>query len=422
MTRTPPGAPAPVPPLVPPRRAHLALAVLAAGAFCFVTTETLPSGLLTLIARGLDRSVSATGQLVTAYAAVVVVFSLPLTRLTTRVPRRGLLTVTLAVFSAATLLAAWAPTFEVLLAARVLSGLAHALFWSVAAAAATGLFPPEVRGRMVARLSVGSALGPVLGVPAGTWVAQQTQWRVAFLVLGVLSVLLTLAVLALLPSHPPEQGGAARALEPSRPRYVLLLGTTGLAVAGGMAVLTYLAPFVIDHVGVAEGSLSLVLAVSGAAGVVGTTVAGRFLDRRPWPTLVVVLAGLGLAHLGLGLLGGSVAVAVACFGLAGACFGGLATTLMHRGLQHAPGNTDLAMAGVSTAFNVGIGAGALLGGRVVATWGVQGVPLLGASLVLAALVLVVTEPRLVAGREADRARGRPGSDGLRTQVPGGLSG
>lgn len=383
------------PPLVSQRRAALALAVLAGGAFCFVTTETLPSGMLTLISEGLGEPVSRTGQIVTAYAIVVVVFSLPLTRITATVPRRGLLTLTLAVFSAATFLAAWAPTYEVLVGARVLSGLSHALFWSVAAAAATGLFPPEIRGRMVARLSIGSALGPVLGVPLGTFLAQQTDWRVPFFVLGCVSVGLALCVFALLPTYAPEEGGAAAGTNPSRPRFALLLVVTCLAVAGGMSVLTYIAPYVLDHAGFAEGSLSLLLGVSGAAGVVGTTVVGRFLDRRPWECLVVVLAGLAAAHAGLWALGSTPALVVACVALTGGCFGAMAAALMHRGLQLAPGNTDIAMASVSTAFNIGIAAGAFFGGQVLAAWSVQGVPLMGSLLSVTALVLVlVVEPRL----------------------------
>lgn len=390
---------------VSPRRALAALTVLAAGAFCFVTTETLPSGLLTMISDGLRTSVSTTGQLVTAYALVVVVFSLPLTRLTSRVPRRGLLTVTLGVFSVATLLAAVAPTFAVLTAARLLSGLTHALFWSVAAAAATGLFPPQVRGRTVARLAVGSSLGPVLGVPLGTWVAQQTQWRVAFAILGCVSVVLAFGVLALLPSYPPEAGGAARGLTPSRPRFALLLATTGVAVAGGIGVLTYLAPYVLDHAGLPESSLSLVLAVSGASGVVGTMLVGRFLDRRAWECLVVVLVGLCVAQLGLWALGDRVPLVVASVALCGGCFGALGATLLHRGLQLAPGNTDIAMASVSVAFNVGIATGAFVGGRLLASWGVGTVPAMGAVASAAALVLALDDRRL-----ASRQAGRPAGD------------
>lgn len=390
------------PPLVPPRRAVLALVVLAAGAFCFVTTETLPSGMLTLISESLGRPVSTTGQLVTAYAVVVVVFSLPLTKVTTRIPRRGLLTVTLGVFAVATLLAAAAPSFEVLVAARVLSGLAHALFWSVAAAAATGLFPPEVRGRMVARLSIGSSLGPVLGVPVGTWLGQQTDWRVSFAALGAVSVVLAVGVLALLPSYPPEQGGAARGTSPSVPRFAVLLVTTCAAVAGGLGILTYIAPYVIDHAGFPEERLSLVLAVSGGAGVIATAVVGRFLDRAPVRCLVLALLGLTVAQLGLWTSGTVAPLVVACIALTGGSFGALAATLMHRGLQLAPGNTDIAMAAVSTAFNIGIAAGAFFGGRVVAASGVQHVPLMAAGLVVLALALVGVGRLVPAGHPSPR--------------------
>lgn len=414
-------APAPSAPLVPPRRAVLALVVLAAGAFCFVTTETLPSGMLTLISESLGRPVSTTGQLVTAYAIVVVVFSLPLTRVTTRIPRRGLLTVTLGVFAVATLLAAAAPSFEVLVAARVLSGLSHALFWSVAAAAATGLFPPEVRGRMVARLSIGSSLGPVLGVPIGTWLGQQTDWRVSFAALGAVSIVLAVGVLTLLPSYPPEQGGAARGTSPSGPRFAVLLVTTCAAVAGGMGILTYIAPYVIDHAGFPEERLSLVLAVSGGAGVVSTAVVGRFLDRAPVRCLVVALLGLTVAQLGLWTSGAVAPLVVACIALTGGSFGALAATLMHRGLQLAPGNTDIAMAAVSTAFNIGIAGGAFFGGRVVASSGVQQVPLMAAGLVALALVLVAVGRIVPAGPASARRPAALPDAGVPAPVPAGLA-
>ena len=402
------------PGLVSPRRADVALAVLAAGAFCFVTTETLPSGLLTLIAGGLGESVSTTGQLVTAYAVVVVVFSLPLTRLTVRAPRRGLLTATLGVFSAATLLAASAPTYEVLVAARVVSGLAHALFWSVVAAAATGLFPPEVRGRAVARLSIGSSLGPVLGLPVGTWLGQHTDWRVAFAALGCVSVLVAVAVAVLFPSSSPAEGGAARGSAPDRARFGLLLALTCAAVAGGIAVLTYIAPYVLDHAGMTERSLGLLLAVSGAAGVLGTWLVGRFLDSAPGRALVVALVGLAAAQWGLWWAGDLGVVVVASIALTGGCYGAVATSVVHRGLQVAPGNTDLAMAAVSMAFNVGIAAGAFAGGRVIDVWDVGAVPLLGAGLTLVALALAGLDSRLVGRRPAVT-----GASGEATVVPRG---
>jgi predicted MFS family arabinose efflux permease len=126
-------------PALSPRRAAAALTILAVATFSFVTTEVLPMGLLTVMADDLDRSRSQVGQLVTGYAVVVVLASIPLARLTQRLPRRLVLTGTLGVFGAATLLSALAPTYPVLFGARLVIALAQALFWSVVAPAAVGL-------------------------------------------------------------------------------------------------------------------------------------------------------------------------------------------------------------------------------------------------------------------------------------------
>lgn len=393
------------PPLVPPRRAVAALVVIAAGAFCFVTSETLPSGMLTLIASGLGESVSATGQLITVYAAVVMIFSLPLTGLTKRVPRRGLLAGTLVVFAVASLVAAMAQTFEALVVARVISGLAHALFWSVAAAAATGLFPPDIRGRMVARLSVGSALGPVLGVPLATWLAQMTDWRLPFVALTVIGLVLGVCVFVLLPSYSPELGGAARGTSPDARRFGILLVVVCVAVIGGMATMTYRASYILDHANFPDAWLAIVLGISGGAGTVGTLAVGRYLDRHPQASLVVVLIGLGLSTFGLWTLGASQIAVIGAFVLNGACFGAMVATLMHRGLLFAPGNTDIAMAAVSTVFNLGIAGGAFFGGRVVDTWAVGAVPALSTGLIAVALVVVLLEPLSAGG-----SRGAPSAE------------
>ena len=175
-------------PRVSRRRAVAALTALSFATFCFVTTEVLPTGLLTIISASLHRPVSQIGLLVTGYALVVLVASVPLARITKRIPRRRLLTGTLAILVLATLLAAGAPDFWVLLLARLLTGLAQAMFWAVVASTATGLFPPQVRGRVVARLSMGNAVAPVLGVPLGTWLAQQTNWRITFAVMSAVSL------------------------------------------------------------------------------------------------------------------------------------------------------------------------------------------------------------------------------------------
>src|SRR4051794_28987986 len=163
-------------------RGHPLLAVIALsiGTFSFVTTELLPIGLLPLIGADLHRSLSGAGLLVTAYATIVVLVSLPLTLLTGRVPKRRLMGGLLAILAVAVLASAVAPTFELLLAARVVTALAQALFWSVVTSTAAGQFPPERRGRVGAAPATRSSPGPGMGLPLRTPVGQQAGWRGAF--------------------------------------------------------------------------------------------------------------------------------------------------------------------------------------------------------------------------------------------------
>ena len=204
------------------RRAWTALVVLSLTAFVFITAEMLPIGLLTLIAPDLDRSRSQVGLLVSGYAVVVVVASVPLTRLTQRIPRRQLLGVTMVLFAVANAVAAFASTYAVLAGARLVTALAQALFWSVVSATVTGPFPVAVRGRVVALFSTGAVLAPVLGVPLGTWLGQQAGWRVPFAVLTGIGVATAAAVILLIPAYPPEAGGAARGTTPDARRFATL--------------------------------------------------------------------------------------------------------------------------------------------------------------------------------------------------------
>jgi len=374
---------------------HLALAVLALSAFCYVTTELLPVGLLTLIAPDLHRTPAQTGLLVTGYAVVVVVASVPLTRLTQRVPRRPLLAGTLAVFAAATLLSAVAPSYPVLLVARLLTALTQALFWSVVAPAAVALFPPEARGRVVARLSFGAALAPVLGVPAQTWIGQQAGWRVAFAVMAAVNLGACLAVTALVPSGRGAPGAAAAAPEADRRRYAMLVVAAALGITGFFTLYTYITPFLLDVSGFAPGSLGPLLLVGGVSGMLGVICVGPVLDRYPWAAVTAPLGLVAVALLGLSVLGPVKPAAVALVALPSLAYAALATAIQNRTLRVAPGSADLASAGTSSAFNAGIAGGSLLGSVLIDTRGLPSAALTGGLLVTAALLVMLGEPWLV---------------------------
>jgi predicted MFS family arabinose efflux permease len=362
------------------RRASAALVALSVATFAYVTTEVLPIGLLPLIADGLHRTPAQVGQAVTGYAVVVVLASLPLTRLTVRVPRRPLLTVTLAVSAGATVVCAFAGDYRTLLVARLVVASGQALFWSIVGPTVAGLFAAQVRGRVLGRLAVGTSLAPVLGVPAGTWLGQQTNWRVAFLALSALLLATCAAVALLLPSAPARGEQAHRAPTPDTRRYAILVVSSALGVAGFETAFTYISLFLtrVSHFGPA--ALAPLLLVTGVAGVLGAALVGRHLDRRPWAAVTVPLALLTGALVALWAAGTSRPATVAALALLGFAFSAYAPAVQNSALRVAPGNSDVGAAGASTAFNVGIGGGSLLGGVFVDAQGVRPGTLAGAGL------------------------------------------
>lgn len=387
-------------PPVDQRRAVIALLALSTSAFTFVTAENLPGGLLTLIAPDLGRSTSEIGLLVSAYAAVVVLASLPLSRLTRRFPRRYVLAATTAVCTVGTLWSAVALGYADLMAARMVTALGQALFWSVVTPAAASLFAPAVRGKMIARLAIGNSLAPLLGVPLGTWVGQQTSWRTAFLMFSVVSLLACLAMVIAMPNVDAEESGTARGTHPSTSRFVVLMVVTVLLVTGGFMMITFVTQFVLETAGFPDRYLSVLLLGQGVAGMAGTLLTGQVLDRRPWQTMLValgLLTGSLVLLWGLGHVPALALVGLALFGLA---FSALPPALSFLSMQVAPGATESATAISSSVFNLGIGGGAALGALVVATVGVSTVPLVGAVFVLAALAVVATDLRLTARRAA----------------------
>ncbi|MGV9214155.1 MFS transporter [Micromonospora sp. RB23] len=380
-------------PEVSPARARAVLVTLSLAAFAFVTTELLPVGLLTHLASDLDRSRSRVGLLVSGYAVVVVLASVPLARLTRRIPRRHLLGVTMLLFAAANGVAATAQTYSVLAGARLGTAVAQALFWSIATATVIGPFPVAVRGRVVALFATGATLAPVLGVPLGTWIGQQAGWRAAFAALAGVGLVIAVAVFALLPTYPPAAGGGARGTAPDGRRFAVLLAATTLGIGGFLTLQTYITPFLLDVGGFADAALTPLLFTSGVAGVVGTLLVARTLDTRPIASLLASL-GVGAAALfgmyGLGALPPGAVVCLAGLGLAYAAF---ASAVQNRMLHLAPGSTDIASAGVSTAFNVGIAGGSLLGGALLPMSGARALALAGGLLTVAALVLLSRDAR-----------------------------
>jgi DHA1 family inner membrane transport protein len=405
-------------------RSRLALAALALTTFAYLTVETMPIGLLPQIATGLHTRPSTVGLLVTAYGLVVVIATIPLTRLAHGLSRRRLLSVLLGVFVVSTALSAAAPNYLSLLAARVVTALSQAVFWAIVTPAAAALVRPARRGRAISIVFAGSSLGTLLGVPAGTWLGQIVGWRVPFAGLSGLGLVLLVALRLLLPEVPAGQGGTDRGTAPDRGRYRVIVVTTVLAVTAAFTVYTYVNPFLTQVSGVPESAIGPVLVVYGVADLLGVFVASLFVSRHGWPTMVGAVGLLTVALATLYLFGPVTVVAVVAGALTTASIAAMTTALSARILELAPGDTDDANAGTSTAFNVGITAGALIGAGLVDGPGVRSTALAGALIAVLAFAAVGSERVFAssgAGRElfASSGPGREPSPDREREVAGG---
>ncbi|NMH77646.1 MFS transporter [Pseudonocardia xinjiangensis] len=386
------------------RRAAGALVGLAGGTFLYTTAEALPVGLLLPMAADLAVSPSQVGMLVTAYGAVVMVASVPLTALVRRVPRRVLLSGLLVGFVVSTAVTALVSTFALMLAARLAIAATHALFWAVVVPAAAELFPPALRGRVIAVVFSGGTVALVLGVPAGTWLGERAGWRVSFLAVAGLGAIVLVLVASLLPSTRPDQGHAARGAMPDARRFWLLVAVAVLATAGAIAAYTYVALFVTEVSGFADSSVGAILLARGVASVLGILALGAVVDRGPWRALAASVALQSAALFGLYALGHHPVAAVGLLAVAGLAFAAFTASLGGLVLQIAPGRSDLAAATVSAAVNVGITGGALAGSLAVPSHGVQSTVLIGALIGVVALALTLAE-RLIP--QAGRRGGNP---------------
>ena len=376
---------------------RLALATLGASAFVYVTAETIPIGLLPEIADGLDVSEANVGLLLTSYAVVAGVTTIPLTALTMRIPRHRLIAATVAIFVVSQIAAAFAPTFLILVLARLICAVAHGVCWATSAPGAARLAPPGQAGKATAMVFLGNSLAIVLGVPLGTALGQWLGWRVALLVLAVLGALCVAALLVVLPAMAAlPQDLATRAGARLKASVAIIASppvagvclVTAVLVIGHFAAYTYIAPLVRRDGGLEGVALSALLLGYGAAGLLGNWLAGRYVDRRPGPLLVAMIGVMVVALVALVPVLGPVPTVLAAL-LWGGAFTAIPVSLQAAILRVAPAARDAASAVYVVAFQIGIGGGALLGERFVSAGLLPWLPAIAAVLALASGVLVL---------------------------------
>ena len=380
----------------------LALFALTLSAFAIGTTEFVIVGLIPTIADQLNVSLPSAGLLVSLYALGVAIGAPVLTALTGKLPRKWLLVGLMALFTAGNLLAWQAPGYESLIVARILTGLAHGVFFSVGSTIATGLVAKEKAASAIAIMFSGLTVALVTGVPLGTWIGQEFGWRETFLVVSLLGVIAMVGSLLLIPSDLPK--GAASSLREqvavlTKKPLLMVYAKTALGYGGAFTAFTFLAPILQEISGFGAGAVSLILLVYGVSVAVGNIWGGKLADKMgPLPALKLLFAGLALVLFILTFTAPHPVLAVLTVLVWGAfAFGnvpGLQVLVVKQAEIHTPNAVDVASGLNIAAFNVGIALGSIVGGFVVEHLGLMHTPWIGALIVLLAYGLThISEKR-----------------------------
>ena len=392
----------------------LALLALTLGAYAIGTTEFVIVGLIPTIAADLGVSLPSAGLLVSLYALGVAVGAPVLTALTGRVPRKTLLVALMVLFTLGNVIAWMAPGYGSLIVARVLTGLAHGVFFSIGSIIATSVVPREKAASAIAIMFTGLTVALVTGVPLGTFIGQHLGWRATFLAVAALGVVALLGSLLFVPrnlqrSAPATFGQQLAVL--AQPHLLLVYAITALGYGGTFLSFTYLASILQDVSGFSANAVSGVLLVYGVSVAVGNLWGGRLADRHgPIPALKLIFGLLAAVLLALTFTAHNTwLVLLTVLALGAVAFGnvpGLQVYVVKQAQRFAPQAADVASGLNIAAFNVGIAFGASLGGLVVDHLGLMHTPWLGALVVLGALGLTVLSGRLDRRDGiADRAEG-----------------
>lgn len=371
--------------------AWLRVVTLAIAAFIFNTTEFVPVGLLSDIAESFHMQTAQVGIMLTIYAWVVAVMSLPFMLLTSQMERRKLLICLFVLFIASHVLSFLAWNFTVLVISRIGIAFAHAIFWSITASLAIRLAPAGKGAQALSLIATGTALAMVLGLPIGRVVGQYFGWRTTFFAIGMGALITLLCLIKLLPKLPSEHSGSLKSLPLlfRRPALMSLYILTVVVVTAHYTAYSYIEPFVQNVAGLSANFATVLLLILGGAGIIGSLVFGK-LGNHHASLLVSIAIALLVVCLLLLLPAADSEAHLALLSI----FWGIAIMVIGLGMQVkvlalAPDATDVAMALFSGIFNIGIGAGALAGNQVSLHWSMSIIGYIGAIPAFAALVWAV---------------------------------
>lgn len=373
----------------------IALFTLTISAFAIGTTEFVIVGLIPTIANDLNVSLPSAGLLVSLYALGVAIGAPVLTAITGKWNRKNLLLALMLLFTIGNIVAYYSPNYESLIIARILTGLAHGVFFSIGSTIATSLVSKDKEASAIAIMFTGLTVALVTGVPLGTFIGQEFGWRFTFLAVSALGLISLLGSYFLIPKNLKESIPTKISQQISvltNPRLVLVYLITALGYGGTFIAFTYLVPILEQITGFDSNMVAILLLVYGISVAIGNIWGGKLADRLgPIQALYRIFIGLALVLVTFSFTATNPYLAVATILVWGAfAFGnvpGLQVYVVQLAKEHAPHAVDTASGLNIAAFNVGIAFGAWSGGLIVENYSLINTPWIGAIVVLFALAL-----------------------------------
>ncbi|WP_430445542.1 MAG: MFS transporter [Pseudomonas piscis] len=377
--------------------------LLSAAGFTILTTEFVIVGLLPAIARDLQVSVSQAGLLVTLFAFTVAAFGPFLTAYFARFPRKQLFIIVLVLFGLSNTVAALAPNIWVMAFARLVPALGLPVFWALASETAVDIVGPDDAGRAISKIGFGIVCATVFGIPVGTLIADVFGWRSAFAILALVAFAKALLLFLYLPKTAVHDEQASLGSQFGILRNPLMLGHVLLSIlvfSGMFTAYTYLADILERLAGFNGTLVGWCLMGFGAVGLIGNSLGGRVVDRHPLIASMVfcalmmggMVALVPSIHSTLGL-----AAAMGIWGMTQAAMFLVSHVRMMKAAPQAPAfAASLNIAGA----NVGVGLGAIVGGRVIDTFGLGFLGFTAAGFILLSIVLAVLLMKVEAAPQA----------------------
>ena len=367
----------------------VSVCALAVGAFIFNTTEYIPIALLSDIGQSFGKAATEVGMMITVYAWIVALLSLPLMLMTKNIERRKLLLMLFALFALFHALSFFSWNFTILLVSRIGIALTHAVFWSITASLAVRLAPTDKTNQALGLLSTGTVLAMVLGIPLGRVVGQYFGWQLSFLLIGVCAAGVMLVLAKNLPALPSQNTGSLSSL-PSlfkRRNLMLLYTMTVLIITAHFTAYSYIEPFVLQVGGFKAEQVTIVLSLYGLAGFAASYLFGKWFAKSQRLFMLGAVAIILLSALLLLPFASFPYAVYALVFIWGVAIVIVSLGMVSKVLAFASDATDVANSIYSGLYNVGIGGGALLGHYVTVWFGLSNIGIAGALLAAAGLAV-----------------------------------